>query len=217
MSDELKRLLYCRGPDHIGAFHMRIGDQELSPYWVSLVSTVLALRGGHVTSQPFRDAQSGSSFCWNGEAWKIGSDAVVGNDGQVIFDLLLRASSAQKLVAESSLAVLKVLQSISGPFALIFVDNIHEQIYFGRDRLGRRSLLLKDDGNVTSLELSSIGDPSSGPWKEVEADAIYQLPCTHQDLMLDCSSATFQRHPWEDLDADCSVSVTDRSTGSLCW
>jgi len=90
-----KEFLCNRGPDHIGESHTQLSLQDGKSYWISLISTVLALRGGYVTAQPFKDYHSDSLLCWNGEAWKIGTEKVTGNDGQAIFDALVRASLAQ--------------------------------------------------------------------------------------------------------------------------
>lgn len=170
----------------------------------------MALRGGHITTQPFQDVDSGSSLCWNGEAWSINAETVVGNDGQAVFDLLLRAISAQA-ASDASAAVIQALQSIAGPFAFVFVDRIHDQVYFGRDRLGRRSLLYKSDEDSMCLELSSIADPSHGPWSEVEADVIYQLSYNHSEVTggscasnskLEVYSQNFgnmSMHSWDDI------------------
>lgn len=176
------------------------------------MSTVLALRGGHVTAQPFLDASSGSALCWNGEAWKIGLDLVTGNDGQAVFDLLIQASSSQTLPADAVSAILKVLHSISGPFAFVFLDRTHNQMFFGRDRLGRRSLVFKNNVDLGVLELSSIpGD--NGSWEEVEADAIYQLSygsssSNSEDLAEDSITAIAPvcKHPWAASEANVSVS-----------
>lgn len=193
---------------------MEVITKNGSSCWISAMSTVLALRGDHVTVQPFIDPSSGSVLCWNGEAWKFGSDSIEGNDGQLLLDLLMRASSTQKGVSESTIAVLNILQTASGPFAFVFVDKVHSQIYFGRDRLGRRSLLYKLDGDLNSLQLSSVADASSGAWKEVEADAIYRLSCDEDagwkslkstDDLLRTSATMFYKHLWENSDAEGSV------------
>ena len=212
-SEDLKQLLRNRGPDHIGEVQAHIHSNDGSPYWLSLMSTVLALRGGHIIAQPFTDISSGSALCWNGEAWKIGLEPVAGNDGEVIFDMLLKASSAQKSIYESTRAVLKALQNISGPFAFVFFDKLHSQIYYGRDRLGRRSLLLKDNDHATSLELSSIAEPAGGPWKEVEADAVYQFTCSDERLVSEPGHSTnpllsrVKKHTWDVLDYEAAVSM----------
>lgn len=208
-SEGLKRLLCNRGPDHTGDHNARIDSQHGTSYWITLMSTVLALRGGHVTAQPFLDASSGSALCWNGEAWQIGRDPVTGNDGQAVFDLVVQASSSNTLAADSTIAVLNVLQSISGPFAFVFLDKKHGQMYFGRDRLGRRSLVSRNDVNLDTLELSSIPD-DRGSWVEVEADAIYQLSYHGSALgsqgLAEESIAPLHKHPWAMPNSNTSVS-----------
>jgi asparagine synthetase B (glutamine-hydrolysing) len=176
-SKDLHILLCNRGPDHTGSIQTEAKtDDGESSYFLSFTSTVLALRGGHVIPQPLVDAQTGSVLCWNGEAWGIGSEAITGNDGQFIFDALKKAASAQADPVGSggsAAAVLKVINSIFGPFAFVFLDSIHKQLYFSRDRLGRRSLLYNK--TPTSIEFSSASDPEQGDWKEVEADGVYVL------------------------------------------
>jgi asparagine synthetase B (glutamine-hydrolysing) len=193
---------------------VEVTPQNGISYWISAMSTVLALRGNHVTVQPFVNPSNGSILCWNGEAWKIGSNSIEGNDGQLLFDLLMRASSTQKCAAESIVAILNILQTISGPFAFVFVDKIHSQIYFGRDCLGRRSLLYKIDGDSHTLHLSSVADPTSGPWLEVEADAIYQLSCdggvgwepgSSTDGLLSTPFASISKHLWDNPTSGSSV------------
>ncbi|TVY18858.1 Asparagine synthetase domain-containing protein C4F6.11c [Lachnellula arida] len=171
--DDLKKLLCRRGPDHVGESKVRVERDDETYYYISFTSTVLALRGGQTTAQPFQSPNS--TLCWNGEAWKVDTNPVLENDGQLIFDLLSEAASPQISAAESVATVLKVLRSISGPFAFVYLDKTHNALYFGRDRLGRRSLLYNADRSPDSMELSSSGDPTSGTWKEVEADGVYHL------------------------------------------
>jgi asparagine synthetase B (glutamine-hydrolysing) len=215
-SDDLQHLLCSRGPDHTGESHVEFNTKNGSSYWISAMSTVLALRGDHITPQPFNDPSSGSIFCWNGEAWRIGTKSVPGNDGQVLFDLLMGASSTHKNATESTVAICNILHTVAGPFAFVFVDKIHSQIYFGRDRLGRRSLLHKTDAGSSRLCFSSVADPKSGPWQEVEADAIYQLsfeggegsksPNSTDDLF-SVPFASTCRHFWKDHATDGAVRI----------
>jgi asparagine synthetase B (glutamine-hydrolysing) len=210
-SSGLKLLLCNRGPDHLGGAQAEL-QKDGETIWVSFTSTVLALRGGHVQIQPFVDRQNGSVLCWNGEAWRVDSNPVIGNDGQRVFEALLKASS-QKLSLNSNAAVLEVLRSISGPFAFAFLDKIHGHIFFGRDRLGRRSLLYNTESLHGCMEFASTSDPGSLCWKEVEADAIYQLSCSDEsgsqrsdDHLTTTSLLPLQRHPWIPGDLTFSVS-----------
>jgi asparagine synthetase B (glutamine-hydrolysing) len=179
---DLKHLLCYRGPDHVGEVQAKVELGE-TVYSLSFTSTVLALRGGHLTPQPFVNPQSGSILCWNGEAWKIGSQPVVGNDGQRVFEALLKASTTQTDASRPSRRVFEVLSSICGPFAFVFLDNTHKQLFFGRDRLGRRSLLYNSLEHLETIELSSVADPTRGLWNEVEADGIYTLSCGQEGAM----------------------------------
>lgn len=211
--DGLKNLLSRRGPDHTGEEQVRIETDEGLPYYVSFTSTVLALRGGQVTSQPFRSTNS--ILCWNGEAWKVGIKPVVDNDGQFLFDLLSEASSPHKSSVESATATVQVLRSISGPFSFVYMDKAHKTLYFGRDRLGRRSLLYSVDKASGSMEFSSSGDPTNSIWKEVEADGFYQLSFTNQQdsftsqdlycVILSDALLPMCRHVWEISDAESPV------------
>ena len=208
-TNELKLLLRKRGPDHVGEEKCQyLSDDGITRY-ISFTSTVLALRGGQITTQPFQDSASGCMLCWNGEAWAINSIPIVGNDGISIFEMLQKASSSGLSLAESTAATLKVLRSISGPFAFVFLDQNHGLLYFGRDCLGRRSLLLKHDANLSLLEISSCVDNLDSHWEEVEADGIHQISLNlkshFEEEKKDKPTATSKvlypsrRFPWENI------------------
>lgn len=171
----VQKRLRNRGPDHL-ATHATCccsgNDQdELTTTHLGFTSTVLALRGHHIAPQPFVDQQTGSVFCWNGEAWRIRHADVSGNDGEAIANLLTAACQSAPSARQD--AILKVLRSIDGPFAFTFFDKPSKRLYFGRDRLGRRSLLLRLDQQ--GLVLSSVAEAKDPEWKEVEADGVYAL------------------------------------------
>ncbi|KAI9814441.1 MAG: hypothetical protein M1827_003297 [Pycnora praestabilis] len=218
------KLLQDRGPDSLQIHTVRLGShdhsqpEEKRDIYLSFTSTVLCLRGDHVKTQPLIDAKSGSVLCWNGEAWKYEGNSVKGNDAQVVFDLLLKESSTasdQRITSgpecdrippeetthppQASLNnILAVIKSVSGPFAFVFYDATNQRILYGRDCLGRRSLLRKaaDDGD---LIISSVCDALRGDvWVEVGAENIYLVNLTldsnapnHNDaIALDESNAS---------------------------
>jgi asparagine synthetase B (glutamine-hydrolysing) len=174
-----KKLLQNRGPDSIGQREMVIGTNSCEDVETPLqlhatfLSTVLSLRGKTVVTQPLQNAESGSILCWNGEAWTIGSQVVAGNDSQLIFDKLVAISSSADSVKLSIRAVTALLSTVKGPYAFVFYDAPHKLVYYGRDCLGRRSLLRKSTSDHL-LVLSSVCDNANGEsWTEVEADGIY--------------------------------------------
>ncbi|KAI5289967.1 hypothetical protein KEM54_002777 [Ascosphaera aggregata] len=184
--------LRCRGPDSYETRHAVIPmhtsvdscDSSDSQLHLTFISTVLALRGDGTCKQPLVDQESSCVLCWNGEAWKIDGQRVTDNDSTQIFQLLLDAakpledtSTTVGLPGASSQnfdRVCNALSKVSGPFAFVFYDAYHSRIFYGRDRLGRRSLLHGFDG-AGNIKICSICDGSCTPFKEVLSDGIYSI------------------------------------------
>ncbi|KAH7328714.1 asparagine synthase-like protein [Stachybotrys elegans] len=184
ISADLERRLRNRGPDHLGTVQVTL-EQHRGPLFITLTSTVLSLRGDHVTKQPLVDGASGSVLCWNGEAWRIRGDAVQGNDGEAVLSLLVESSASNS----GETGVLDALRMIEGPFAFVFFDKPTKRLYYGRDRLGRRSLLIRGG---ESLSFSSVAD-SDASWAEVEADGCYELYLGEESKAL---NEAVTRHDW---------------------
>lgn len=176
-TDEELELLKRRGPDSCHTIHRQIEDEHNgAPLCLTFCATVLALRGNQITEQPLKDPSSQSIFCWNGEAWQYERSDVDGNDAQLVFNLLSRIS-ADTSVPSNMLPrkITAALGSISGPFAFVYFDARHLQLFFGRDVLGRRSLLKAMPGDGSQL-ISSVSSKSFvSDWTEVKADGIYAI------------------------------------------
>lgn len=186
----VERLLQCRGPDSYLSYDVHVQHEipgtaglDSGEVYITAIASVLALRGDYVTPQPLVDQDSGSFLCWNGEAWRIADTAVVGNDAVAVFKLLHAAnicSGSQHdnpagpahACGESAERVISAIHEISGPFAFVFYDGRHKKLFFGRDCLGRRSLLCRRT-DAGSLLLASVVDTNTeGLWEEVDADEI---------------------------------------------
>lgn len=173
-SEAVRQHLQSRGPDASNQISIKT-ERSTKQCHLVLHSTVLSLRGDSTTEQPFQRSHSESVLCWNGEAWTISGKRPAGNDTSAMYDLLCAAMSATRNVDASHQAqdVSKALSAVAGPYAFVFYDSSSSKLFFGRDLLGRRSLLHK----VTStgdILLSSITDGTvDGSWTEVEADGIY--------------------------------------------
>ncbi|KAF2672225.1 hypothetical protein BT63DRAFT_191792 [Microthyrium microscopicum] len=162
-------LLAKRGP-----YSLKEHRTVVSGVYITLVASVLPLRGSDLVPQPLVDENPASVLCWNGEAWKINDEAVTGNDSQLIFQKLRDAASGTD--ARSSIA--SFLSQIRGPFACVFLDQSSEKLYFGRDCLGRRSLV-KTTTSEGDIVISSVPyHQDQDLWTEVEADGMYVLSLT---------------------------------------
>jgi asparagine synthetase B (glutamine-hydrolysing) len=167
-----------RGPDALctieeSSGHGGINSSSSDNLKVFMVftSSVLSLRGSEITVQPLIDEDSDSVLCWNGEAWSINDLEVEGNDAKAVHTKLQNAARDDSSFA----AIVKCIGNIKGPYAFVYYDKLHENVWFGRDCLGRRSLLYNFDRDGT-FRLSSVGEGSlEEGWAEVEADGIYCL------------------------------------------
>ena len=191
-SDTLLNDLRRRGPDgansvtpsvtlDISASRNSGSEMQKLAYFLTFFSTVLSLRGNSVVRQPLRDLDSGSLLCWNGEAWKVGGKSVQGNDAEYVFDLFLGATRRHSDNADDTLtshdhslqAVAEMLSSITGPYAFVFYDAQYHRVFYGRDALGRRSLLRRQYLTTTIVLSSTCDFTEPEHWIEVEADGIY--------------------------------------------
>lgn len=175
-----KEELHARGPDSYGELNVRLpstsGDLNLT-----FISSVLALRGDFVQQQPLQDPSSGSILCWNGEAWKVDGSRIEGNDSARIFSLLLHASlfPANDHPRHS---IARVLSTIAGPFAFVFYDAPNSVVYYGRDRQGRRSLLLDHAERDSFTLCSAVASSSDVPVNEVPTTNIHFATLEHGQI-----------------------------------
>ena len=90
------------------------------------------------------------------------------NDGAALFALLLREGPSNFFAA---------IRNIEGPYAFIYYQALHHRVYFARDPLGRRSLLMhRPTPTSPSLYLTSNAPGVEFPlseWEEVPCDSIF--------------------------------------------
>jgi asparagine synthetase B (glutamine-hydrolysing) len=204
IDERTTRLLNARGPDSLQLVTVPLPDQTTCkatkpPRYMTFCSSVLALRGGTIEAQPLVDEASGSILCWNGEAWKIDGRVVTGNDTVEVFQRLLQAAASSTPGA----AIPDVLTSIAGPFAFVFYDATSATIYYGRDRLGRRSLTLErsSDGEMT---LCSVAVVRSGGPEEVDAACLHSVTFDDNKIL----ASTILRHaPASEFNDDSSAAA----------
>ena len=181
---EIISALRSRGPDAFSTATSVISKHSSTDHYLTFCSSVLALRGDRIEEQPLVDTPTGSIFCWNGEAWKKDGCRLTGNDSTALFKSLIAAAATDL----SASHIAEVLTSISGPFAFVFYDAPSSMLYYGRDRLGRRSLILEQE-SPDHLVLCSVATPSTATPREVSVDAI----CC---ITLQSRNAQVQQVPW---------------------
>ncbi|KAJ2841156.1 hypothetical protein J3B02_006023, partial [Coemansia erecta] len=130
-------------PDYHGEI-----TKTLSKVHLRLGAHVLHLRGPETQSQPIT-APNGDILLWNGEIFD-GLNIGTNNDGLMLMDKI------QQLKPENpQWFILKALDMIEGPYAFVYLDKKQEKLWFSRDVLGRRSLLIRH-WDPNTLLLSSV-------------------------------------------------------------
>lgn len=161
VSDEMSSVLVlpkvlARGPDY-AQFREFTSDGN----HFQLLSSVLSLRQPF-TRQPI-DADD-LILQFNGELYN--EACIDGNDTAYILDLLKTALAESE---SRQIAIMSVLSSLSGEFAVVLTDLMEHRVYFGKDSVGKRSLLYRLDGN--SLTVSSV--MASGEATECRNNQLY--------------------------------------------
>jgi len=154
-------LLRHRGPDAQSTLSIPID----ADWTLTCHCSVLSLRGGEgVTQQPLHESSSSTTasrrwtMAWNGELF--GGPVLVdpaANDGQQVLEAIARGSAPL------------VVAQLRGPWAMALWDRQHGRLWFGRDCLGRRSLLWRRRGRSMVLASVSAGAvPVAGSTAEEE-------------------------------------------------
>ncbi|KAK9484875.1 asparagine synthase-domain-containing protein [Lipomyces starkeyi] len=179
---QLEQALKCRGPDCYNTVVVDINtDDENESQQLTFFSTVLSMRDP-LTPQPLQSPEGILQF--NGELYDavgelegyrsdlLGDDAVCKNDTAVLSQLFDR------------FGVIETLQSIRGEYAFVYCDILSRCIWWARDCIGRRSLLV-NRSRKDCIALSSLPAPNPvlrAGWREVPAGEVYKLDLRIMDI-----------------------------------
>ncbi|PVG04748.1 hypothetical protein CPB86DRAFT_721197 [Serendipita vermifera] len=145
---------------------------QIEAYNLSVFSSVLHLRGDKVAMQPHE--RGGNIFCWNGEIFEGIDVNAHENDGMKLFDQLCQPDAT----------VADILGTVEGPYAFVFYQRDTNIVYFGRDPLGRRSLVVKLISDAQqSLTIASVSNGDQG-FEELPANCLFSLSLAEPTLKL---------------------------------
>ncbi|PKA53962.1 hypothetical protein AXF42_Ash011442 [Apostasia shenzhenica] len=142
-------------------------DGMKSAVQLDFIGATLQLRGSSPVHQPLVDA-SGNLLVYNGEIFGGVQFTEDSNDSEVLLHALERCCTPGcrelhfngSCSAEHRKSVPEILSAIKGPWALIYWQEKSKTIWFGRDALGRRSLLVHWPTSADSrFVLSSVSPP----------------------------------------------------------
>lgn len=174
---------------------------------VRLAVGVLSLRG-KVVPQPLTHAHlPGCYFAWNGEVFECDAafeQELSGKDvGAVLMDQIARA--AADMSGDVAAALVQTLARIEGPYAFVFLDTERRRIFYGRDHLGRRSLLRSQDNRCLVTAGTALANAAFS-FSEVDCTHIWEVDTITQQvqrhernsrvriLLTVCAASRAQRH-----------------------
>ncbi|KAG2077080.1 hypothetical protein BDR04DRAFT_1089385 [Suillus decipiens] len=198
LSERLKVANAARGPDAQGTHHVRVqgtcsGEAKVSSpsktfglasLDLEFFASELRLRGDSPIVQPHLHQQDGDIFCWNGEVFEGLNVNAHENDGAKLFQSICTLSAIDDLPL--------LLGRIEGPYAFVYYHAQSRKLYFARDPLGRRSLLIHKPSvsNPYFLLASvSVGDDQGYVMEELSTDGIFCL-----DVGQLCESKEITQH-----------------------
>ncbi len=185
----LQATIAPRGPDGQGRLQVALDDPKLS---LVLLASVLHMRGPTVCPQPAVDAATGNVLLWNGEIFGGGFGGEgdgVATPGPALGDTeaVLQALGAwPRRGKDISAHVVHTLAGVQGPWAMAFYHQATQTLHFGRDRLGRRSLVMRAAPQrewlaVCSSATSEEEDGGGGAWTEVKVEGLWRLDLSFAD------------------------------------
>lgn len=152
------------------------------------------MRGPSLTSQPILLQNNGVVFCWNGEVYKmdddhdddkdVSSDICSDNNNSVVSNTEVLSAMLNEQECTTLQDIAAVMSRVSnGEFAFCVVNDT--TIFYGRDRWGRRSLLISESVNTWTLSSVALGPLTLSSWTEVPPGRVHQynLETRETDLL----------------------------------
>ncbi|KAL8161459.1 hypothetical protein V2J09_012948 [Rumex salicifolius] len=172
---------------------------------MQFIGAELQLRGTHPIQQPLTDPFA-NVLAYNGEIYgglDLNGDD---NDTEALMDALCNCCSCY-LHEDGRNKIPELLSLIKGPWALIYWQDSTRTLWFGRDALGRRSLLVHWPTSEDTRFLLSSVSPESSMDAEVKSGSSginywEELPCGVYSLTIDassvneCLSGKVRKHEW---------------------
>jgi asparagine synthetase B (glutamine-hydrolysing) len=179
-----------RGPDGGGGAAVALGPGAA----LHLAGSLLQLRGGAPSAAPLADARGGGLLLFNGEIFGGLPVAPGANDAAA----LLAALAA---CAADAAAIVGVLSLLRGPWALVYWEPRTRTLFFGRDVLGRRSLLRRcptaADARLVLASCAPAGPAAAAAGFEEVPPGVYGLRIGPAGSPAPCHGV-IESHAWRD-------------------
>jgi asparagine synthetase B (glutamine-hydrolysing) len=153
-----------RGPD---SFNTKEINQKIIMH-----GAVLHFQGENIQTQPIH--KNNSMMLWNGEVFISNTNFGDISDTLFVFDFIYNLEENSHSQDIFSQQVLFFLESLGGPYSIIFYSSKFNITLFAKDPIGRRSLLL--NFNENNIIISSVGNKEDNNiWLDIPPLGLYLL------------------------------------------
>ncbi|XP_063978293.1 asparagine synthetase domain-containing protein 1 isoform X1 [Diachasmimorpha longicaudata] len=167
-----------RGPDNV---HSVFIGKNISGEWnAEFRGWVLWTQGSSMTSQPLQEGM-GNILLWNGDIFSGPLAQNVVSDTEYLYTAIQQSGD-----------IVQTFRSVEGPYSFIYYDQSSKLLYFGRDIIGRHSLLIKIVPEKRRMLISSVASKNLDKWMEIPSLGIYVMDLKRDDFNL----ALF---PWKEI------------------
>jgi asparagine synthetase B (glutamine-hydrolysing) len=172
-----------RGPDYYG-----VEEIKLNEIWNGFfAASILHTQGDELTKQPVRNSDN-DILLWNGDIFggvivniSIRCAVNVFISGKFKPISIYQISDANRNLSDTEIIfrwlqqndqrIPELLTMIEGPYSFVYYNNKRNEVWFGRDPLGRHSLLWS--ASVDNLLITSVGHKTIVNLTEVPALGIF--------------------------------------------
>lgn len=165
----------ARGPDKSAQKVVPLSESWFGHF----AASILWMQGLQLTDQPLVDSH-GNILLWNGDIFS-GS--------------LAKAETCDALTVLNAFGtcskIMHVLRDVQGPYSFIYFQKSSNLLYFGRDIVGRHSLLIYLNNKQNTITLTSVGSKQLKNIVEVPAIGIFVINLSNPNMNLAC-------YPWKE-------------------
>ncbi|KAK2588827.1 hypothetical protein KPH14_001698 [Odynerus spinipes] len=173
-----KEFINARGPDKLAQNLVSLNETWFGHF----AASVLWMQGLNLVKQPLVDSD-GNILLWNGDVFSGSLAKVDACDSITILNAFGTCSK-----------ITNILENIQGPYSFIYFQKSTKLLYFGRDSIGRHSLLLKLNNEQNILTLTSVGRKHLKNIVEVPAIGTFVINLSNSNINLAC-------YPWKEPDS----------------
>jgi asparagine synthetase B (glutamine-hydrolysing) len=170
-NSDLTNLIKSRGPDLFMTKKININDNKQ----IIMHCAVLHFQGKNIQEQPIYDKNKeiSSILAWNGEVFISQLNLEEYSDSIVMYNTISTIetnSNKDDFITN----IIKFLETIGGPYSIIYYSSKFNITFFARDPIGRRSLLIgKNDDEIVITSIGCSNDKIK--FSEISVDGVYVI------------------------------------------